>query len=153
MCSTAAARVLDRDVDERFVHVIAHEYIHSQQAPALANTEDLTVLQRSLLEGIADGRINPFGPSSAEGKALLDSIQVNDEVRHARGTMDSLDFKVSRTFKVSRFTILPTFEVFNVNNSDAIISYISTNTLSSSFLAPNSIMQGRMFGFGVVARW
>lgn len=54
MCSTTAARVLDRDVDERFVHVIAHEYIHSQQAPALADTEDLTVLQRSLLEGIAE---------------------------------------------------------------------------------------------------
>ena len=54
MCSAAAARVLDRDVEARFVHVIAHEYIHSQQAPALANTDDLTVLQRSLLEGIAE---------------------------------------------------------------------------------------------------
>ena len=64
-----------------------------------------------------------------------------------------LDFKVSRTFKVSRFTILPTFEVFNVNNSDAIISYITTNSLSTSYLAPNSIMQGRMYGLGVVTRW
>lgn len=54
MCSAAAARVLDRDVDDRFVHVIAHEYIHSQQAPALASIDDLTVLQRSLLEGIAE---------------------------------------------------------------------------------------------------
>ena len=54
MCSAAAARVLDRDVADRFVNVIAHEYIHSQQAPALAGTEDLTVLQRSLLEGIAE---------------------------------------------------------------------------------------------------
>jgi hypothetical protein len=64
-----------------------------------------------------------------------------------------LDFKVSRTFRVSRFTILPTFEVFNVNNSDAIISYITTNVLSSSYLAPNSIMQGRMYGLGIVTRW
>ena len=64
-----------------------------------------------------------------------------------------LDFKVSRTFKVSRFTILPTFEVFNVNNSDAIISYITTNSLSTSYLAPNSIMQGRMYGLGIVTRW
>lgn len=54
MCSAAAARVLDRDVGDRFVNVIAHEYIHSQQAPALAGTENLTVLQRSLLEGIAE---------------------------------------------------------------------------------------------------
>ena len=64
-----------------------------------------------------------------------------------------LDFKVSRTFRFGRYSILPTFEVFNVNNSDAIISYISTNVLSSSFLAPNSIMQGRMYGVGVVTRW
>ena len=54
------------------------------------------VLYNELLEGIADGRINPFGPSSAEGRALLDSIQVNDVVRRARGTLDSFDFKFSR---------------------------------------------------------
>jgi hypothetical protein len=64
-----------------------------------------------------------------------------------------LDFKVSRTFRFGRMSVLPTFEVFNVNNSDAIISYISTNVLSASFLAPNSIMQGRMYGLGVVTRW
>ena len=50
-------------------------------------------------------------------------------------------------------SVLPTFEVFNVNNSDAIISYISTNTLSASYLSPNSIMQGRMYGLGIVTRW
>ncbi|MDQ1923591.1 TonB-dependent receptor [Massilia pseudoviolaceinigra] len=55
------------------------------------------VLSDQLMAGIADGRINPFGPSSAEGVALLNSIQVNDVVRRARGTMDSLDFKASRS--------------------------------------------------------
>ena len=54
------------------------------------------LLADQLQKGITDGTINPFGPSSAAGKALLDSIQINDEVRHARGVMDSLDFKVSR---------------------------------------------------------
>ena len=54
------------------------------------------VLYDELLAGIADGRINPFGPSSPEGQALLGSIQVNDDVRHARGTMDAFDFKFSR---------------------------------------------------------
>jgi iron complex outermembrane receptor protein len=53
------------------------------------------VLYNELLQGISDGLINPFGPSSAAGVKLLDSIQVNDDVRHARGTMDSIDFKVS----------------------------------------------------------
>jgi hypothetical protein len=64
-----------------------------------------------------------------------------------------LDIKVARTFRFGRYQILPTFEVFNLNNSDAIISYVSTNVLSSSYQAPNSIMQGRMYGLGVVARW
>lgn len=54
MCSPAAARYLDANVDDRFVRVVAHEYIHAQQAPALASTEDLTVLERSLLEGVAE---------------------------------------------------------------------------------------------------
>ncbi|MRW94731.1 TonB-dependent receptor [Duganella sp. FT80W] len=53
------------------------------------------LLYDKLLEGIASGIINPFGPSSAEGVALINSIQVNDEVRHARGVMDSVDFKIS----------------------------------------------------------
>ncbi|HEY0064143.1 MAG TPA: TonB-dependent receptor [Telluria sp.] len=55
------------------------------------------VLYNELLEGIASGLINPFGPSSPAGVALLNSIQVNDVVRRARGTMDSLDFKASRS--------------------------------------------------------
>ena len=46
---------------------------------------------------MADGLINPFGPSGPAGVALLDSIQVNDVVRRARGTMDALDFKGSRS--------------------------------------------------------
>ncbi|TFW28218.1 TonB-dependent receptor [Duganella callida] len=53
------------------------------------------LLYDKLLQGIADGLINPFGPSSQAGIDLLNSIQVNDEVRHARGTMDSVDFKIS----------------------------------------------------------
>jgi iron complex outermembrane receptor protein len=53
------------------------------------------LLYDQLMEGIADGRINPFGPSSPAGVELINSIQVNQEVRNARGTMDSLDFKVS----------------------------------------------------------
>jgi hypothetical protein len=74
-----------------------------------------------------------------------------------RGTfverINQLDFKLSRRFQVGRFQVLPVLEVFNLNNSDAIISYVTTNALSASYLAPNSIMQGRMFGAGVTTRW
>jgi len=54
------------------------------------------LLYDKLQQGITDGVINPFGPSSPAGVALLNSIQVHDDVRHSRGTMDSVDFKFSR---------------------------------------------------------
>ncbi len=47
-----------------------------------------------------------------------------------------LDFKVTRTFRFGRLSVLPVFEVFNVNNSDAIISYLTTNSLAATYLKP-----------------
>jgi hypothetical protein len=41
-------------VEDRFVHVIAHEYAHVQQARALVDDEHPTVLERSLIEGAAE---------------------------------------------------------------------------------------------------
>ncbi len=91
-------------------------------------------------------------PTGVYGQAsmsmLLESPRVSSVER-----LNQLDFKIARTFRFGKFQVLPTFEVFNINNSDAIISYITTNVLSTSYLAPNSIMQGRMYGFGVVTRW
>jgi hypothetical protein len=45
---------LNPDVEDRFVHVIAHEYAHVQQSPALADDEHPTVLELALLEGGAE---------------------------------------------------------------------------------------------------
>jgi hypothetical protein len=44
----------DPNLEDRFVRVLAHEFVHSQQSPALANATNQTVLQRSLEEGIAE---------------------------------------------------------------------------------------------------
>jgi hypothetical protein len=52
-----AVRYFDKNIEDRYVHVIAHEYAHVQQAvntPALYNTEHPTVLEQSLLEGSAE---------------------------------------------------------------------------------------------------
>ena len=48
-----AADFLNADLEDRFVTVIAHEYVHTQQDPALAG-ETPTVLEMSLAEGIAE---------------------------------------------------------------------------------------------------
>jgi hypothetical protein len=47
-------RYFDANVEDRFVHVIAHEYIHVQQSKSLADDEHPTVLEVSLLEGGAE---------------------------------------------------------------------------------------------------
>ena len=49
-----AADFLHADVEDRLVYVIAHEYAHVQQAPALTERENLTVLETSLVEGAAE---------------------------------------------------------------------------------------------------
>lgn len=54
MCSPMAERFFAADIDDRFVSVIAHEYVHVQQAPAFAEIENPTVLERSLAEGVAE---------------------------------------------------------------------------------------------------
>ena len=45
---------LNPNVEERFVHVLAHEYAHTQQTQALVDDEHPTVLELSLIEGAAE---------------------------------------------------------------------------------------------------
>lgn len=52
-----AVPYFDADMEDRFVHVIAHEYAHTQQAltaPALYNKKDPTVLEAAIVEGAAE---------------------------------------------------------------------------------------------------
>lgn len=92
MCSPKAARFLDAEVEDRWAHVLAHEYVHSQQAPALANTERLTVLQRSLVEGAADfvGELLSGGVASVATFASARGRELEIERRFA-ADMDKTD--------------------------------------------------------------
>jgi hypothetical protein len=75
LCAETAAKFLGANVDDRFVNLVAHEYIHVQQAPERANP---TVLQRALEEGVAEfiGELiagdvsNVAVHASAEGREL-----------------------------------------------------------------------------------
>lgn len=49
-----AARVLNPDIEDRFVYVIAHEFVHVQQPQTMTDAEGLTVLETSLMEGSAE---------------------------------------------------------------------------------------------------
>jgi hypothetical protein len=69
--------------------------------------------------------------------------------------INQVDLRFGKTVEIGRLRITPSLEIFNLNNSDAIITYASTNALNagSSYLRPNSIMQPRMIGFTVLTRW
>ena len=45
--------------------------------------------------------------------------------------INQLDLRVGKTFKSARVRVTPSLEIFNSNNSDAIISYASTNALNA----------------------
>jgi Predicted Zn-dependent protease (DUF2268) len=56
----------DANVEDRFVHVIAHEYVHVQQTGSVADAAHPTVLEESLIEGAAEfvGELISGGVSS-----------------------------------------------------------------------------------------
>jgi Predicted Zn-dependent protease (DUF2268) len=85
LCATA---YLNPDVEDRFVHVIAQEYVHAQQSPVLANNEHPTVLERSLLEGAAEfvgeltsGQVaySVFGASTRGRELAIETAFAADE--------------------------------------------------------------------------
>jgi len=50
----------------------------------------------SMLDGIADGIINPFGPQTAAGQALIDSNQYHGQYSSSVGRVTGLDGRMSR---------------------------------------------------------
>ena len=63
---------MNPNLEDRFVHTIAHEYGHVQQFVALANDEHPTVLEASLMEGAAEfnaemisGAVGYYGQAAA----------------------------------------------------------------------------------------
>src|SRR5262245_59417801 len=93
-----------------------------------------------------------IGPSAIMNQTTL-TVPLQPPQAFFNARITQFDLKVSKTFKLNRVSVLPTFEMFNVNNSDAIISYQSMSILSAQYLAPNSIMQPRMIGVGAQVKW
>jgi iron complex outermembrane receptor protein len=54
------------------------------------------VLYDGFEAGVRDGTINPFGPSSDAGRALIESLKVNDVARRSKGTSQGIDLNMSR---------------------------------------------------------
>jgi len=55
------------------------------------------VLFSEIDAAVRNGTVNPFGPSSAQGLALLDSITIDDEARKSEGVSQGVDFNFTRS--------------------------------------------------------
>ncbi len=73
-----ATRYMNPNIEDRFVHVVAHEYAHSQQDQAFIGKDAPTVLEASLMEGSAEfvaelisGQVGNLAPRGlAKGREL-----------------------------------------------------------------------------------
>jgi len=85
--------------------------------------------------------------------SLAIPLRPDEQVRLPR--LRQVDVKLQKNFKMGGVTIAPNFEVFNLTNSDKIITYSSTSYAISTggYLKPNSIVQGRIIGVGTSVRW
>jgi hypothetical protein len=63
----------DANPEDRFVHIIAHEYVHAQQPRELVDDQNPTVLEGSLIEGAAEfvGELISGGVSYAQQASTL----------------------------------------------------------------------------------
>jgi hypothetical protein len=82
LCATA---YLNPNVEDRFVHVIAHEYAHAQQSPALLDADNPTVLQASLMEGVGEftAELISGAPGDLAAAALARGHEKEIETRFA----------------------------------------------------------------------
>ena len=91
-------------------------------------------------------------PSNIFNQATL-TLALEPAATLRQERVQQLDVKVSKVFRYGRYTFSPQFEMFNVFNSDTIVSYVSTNVLNRAYLQPNSIVQPRLTGVGAQVRW
>lgn len=75
--------------------------------------------------------------------------------RYDAERLKQVDIRLAKTFRRGRVRISPTFEAFNITNQDMIITYSSVSyaNQAGTYLQPNSILQGRMLGWGVRVAW
>jgi hypothetical protein len=77
--------------------------------------------------------------------------------------INQLDFNISKTFKIARFSVQPKFDLFNALNVSPV--YAVRNSLGSattlglllygtaSYMQPQSILNGRVFQLGAIVRF
>jgi hypothetical protein len=93
--------------------------------------------------------------SAYNGAATGTSVDLSHDGLYDAERLKQIDLKLSKTFRYRSLTISPTVEVFNLLNQDLVITYTSQSYASTqgTFMQPNSLLQGRLFGWGARVAW
>jgi hypothetical protein len=88
------------------------------------------------------------------GQALTQSsinVPLNAPGTKFLGRQNQLDVRVKRLFRVRGLTLEAQADAYNALNSGVVLTAVQT--LGSALDRPASILQGRLFRFGIQARW
>jgi hypothetical protein len=106
------------------------------------------VSSRLLLEGGYSRNLEYGTPENADLQIRLSPSQTEFHDR-----INQLDLRIAKTFEVGRLRLQAQLETFNLFNSDAIVTYRSVNFGTASYFQPSVVLQGRIIGIGMQARW
>jgi hypothetical protein len=67
--------------------------------------------------------------------------------------INQLDISASRRFELSKITVLPKVDIFNLMNSDDYTSVVTAQFGAATYLRPSTILQGRIVRIGADVRW
>jgi len=67
--------------------------------------------------------------------------------------INQLDFNVSKTVRTHRVSIQPKFDLFNALNHSPVYAARTLNYGTSSYLQPQSILNGRVFQLGAIVKF
>jgi hypothetical protein len=103
--------------------------------------------------GCVPGAVTSANLSGGAGGTVITDLFPTGSISAER--IVQLDLKASKNFRIHKVTIQPAIEAFNVMNIDQIRGRQSSEVANSSgtYLQPNTMLQGRIIGFGANVKW
>jgi hypothetical protein len=103
--------------------------------------------------GCVPGAVTSANLVSGAAGTSIDDLFPSGYIRAER--VVQLDMKVSKNVRIGKVSLQPALEVFNVMNIDLIRGRQSSQIANAngSYLQPNTMLQGRIIGFGANVKW
>ena len=67
--------------------------------------------------------------------------------------VNQFDLRLNKNINVGRLRLQPQLDIFNLFNADTVILYRSINFATATYRQPSGILNGRIIGIGLQARW